>query len=52
MTHISGDVWERAQRLKEKMRANLTMAKDRLEVLGEYFPPWIFLFYKNILVLR
>ena len=31
---VSGEVWDRALRLKEKMRTNLLMAKDRLEVLG------------------
>jgi hypothetical protein len=29
-----GEVWERAQRLHEKMKRNLTMAKDRLDFLG------------------
>lgn len=29
-----GEVYERAQRLHEKMRANLVMAKDRLDFLG------------------
>lgn len=29
-----GEVYERAQRLNEKMRANLVMAKDRLDFLG------------------
>ncbi|XP_018320231.1 spastin [Agrilus planipennis] len=28
-----GEVWERAQRLHEKMKTNLTMAKDRLQFL-------------------
>lgn len=35
-----GEVYERAQRLHEKMRANLAMAKDRLDFLGmdnEYY---------------
>lgn len=32
-----GEVWERAQRLHEKMRTNLAMAKDRLDFLGKYF---------------
>lgn len=29
-----GEVWERAQRLHEKMKTNLVMAKDRLQFLG------------------
>ncbi|XP_048508077.1 spastin isoform X3 [Athalia rosae] len=29
-----GEVWERAQKLHEKMRANLAMAKDRLDFLA------------------
>lgn len=29
-----GEVWERAQRLHEKMKSNLAMAKDRLQFLG------------------
>ncbi|CAH1791434.1 unnamed protein product, partial [Owenia fusiformis] len=28
-----GEAWDRAQKLQEKMRTNLSMAKDRLEVL-------------------
>lgn len=32
-----GEVWERAQRLHDKMRTNLAMAKDRLDFLGTYF---------------
>lgn len=32
-----GEVWERAQRLHEKMKTNLAMAKDRLQFLGKYF---------------
>lgn len=31
-----GEVWERAQRLHEKMRTNLAMAKDRLDFLGKF----------------
>lgn len=31
-----GEVWERAQKLHDKMRANLAMAKDRLDFLGLY----------------
>lgn len=31
-----GEVWERAQRLHEKMKTNLGMAKDRLQFLGWY----------------
>lgn len=31
-----GEVWERAQRLHDKMRTNLAMAKDRLDFLGKY----------------
>lgn len=30
-----GEVWERAQRLHEKMKTNLAMARDRLQFLGE-----------------
>lgn len=30
-----GEVWEHAQRLHDKMRTNLIMAKERLEYLGE-----------------
>lgn len=33
-----GEVWERAQRLHEKMKTNLAMAKDRLQFLGNYYP--------------
>ena len=33
---FSGDSFERARRLQEKMRTNLVMAKDRLDVLGMY----------------
>ena len=29
-----GEVWERAQRLHEKMKTNLAMARDRLDFLG------------------
>jgi spastin len=29
-----GEVWERAQRLHDKMKRNLAMAKDRLDFLG------------------
>lgn len=31
-----GEVWERAQRLHEKMKTNLNMARDRLQFLGEF----------------
>lgn len=31
-----GEVWERAQRLHEKMKTNLAMAKDRLQFLGKF----------------
>lgn len=31
-----GEVWERAQRLHDKMQTNLSMARDRLHFLGEY----------------
>lgn len=31
-----GEVWERAQRLHDKMKTNLAMAKDRLQFLGMY----------------
>lgn len=30
-----GEVWERAQRLHEKMKTNLNMARDRLQFLGK-----------------
>lgn len=30
-----GEVWERAQRLHEKMKTNLAMARDRLQFLGK-----------------
>jgi hypothetical protein len=30
-----GETWDRARKLKEKMAANLAMAKDRLEFLGQ-----------------
>lgn len=30
-----GEVWEHAQRLHDKMRTNLIMAKERLEYLGK-----------------
>nr|CAD7425239.1 unnamed protein product [Timema monikensis] len=31
-----GEVWERAQRLHEKMKTNLAMARDRLDFLGKF----------------
>lgn len=31
-----GEVWERAQRLHDKMQTNLSMARDRLHFLGKY----------------
>jgi spastin len=31
-----GEVWERAQRLNDKMKTNLAMAKDRLDFLGMF----------------
>lgn len=37
-----GEVWERAQRLHEKMKTNLNMARDRLQFLGEAL---VYLFY-------
>ena len=30
-----GEAYERAQRLQEKMKTNLLMAKERLEMLGK-----------------
>lgn len=30
-----GEVWERAQRLHDKMQTNLVMARDRLNFLGK-----------------
>lgn len=36
-----GEVWERAQRLHEKMQTNLSMARDRLHFLGKrIYPPF------------
>lgn len=32
-----GEVWERAQRLHDKMQTNLSMARDRLHFLGKFF---------------
>lgn len=32
-----GEVWEKAQRLHEKMKTNLSMAQDRLQFLGNNF---------------
>ena len=34
---FAGEIWDRAQRLKEKMRTNLLMARDRLDVLGRLY---------------
>lgn len=31
-----GEIWERAQRLHEKMKTNLSMAQDRLQILGNF----------------
>lgn len=31
-----GEVWERAQRLHDKMQTNLSMARDRLHFLGKH----------------
>lgn len=39
-----GEVWERAQRLHDKMKTNLAMAKDRLQFLGMYIYIVIVLF--------
>lgn len=36
-----GDVWERAQRLHDKMQTNLSMARDRLHFLGKYACPTV-----------
>lgn len=33
-SNFIGEAFERARRLQEKMRTNLVMAKDRLQVLG------------------
>jgi len=30
----TGDSWDKARRLQQKMMTNLVMAQDRLEVLG------------------
>lgn len=35
-----GDVWDRAQRLHDKMQTNLSMARDRLLFLGECTNPF------------
>jgi hypothetical protein len=32
-----GEIWERAQRLHDKMQTNLSMAKDRLNFLGNLY---------------
>ena len=47
-----GEVWERAQRLHEKMRTNLAMAKDRLDFLGLYFQNILIISSKITLYLR
>lgn len=31
-----GEVWDRARRLQEKMKTNMAMAQDRLDILGMY----------------
>lgn len=36
-SHGKGEVWDRAQRLQEKMKTNLIMANDRLHLLSELF---------------
>ena len=33
--NFTGEHFDRARKLREKMRTNLVMARDRLEVLGE-----------------
>ena len=35
----SGETWDRARKLKDKMATNLVMAKDRLDFLGMYIKP-------------
>lgn len=37
MLFVTGEMWERAKSLQEKMQANLVMARDRLDVLGELY---------------
>lgn len=36
-----GEAYERAQRLQDKMRTNLIMAKERLDMLGECVPQYV-----------
>ena len=48
---VAGDVWERARRLQEKMRTNLAMARDRLDVLGQLSHLSYYLDYLGILYL-
>ena len=38
-----GEVWERAQRLHDKMQTNLSMARDRLHFLGNFESIFFFL---------
>lgn len=35
--HGTGDQWEHAQRIQEKMIINLAMAKERLQYLSKFF---------------
>lgn len=37
-----GDVWDRAQRLHDKMQTNLSMARDRLLFLGKLLRAIVF----------
>lgn len=39
-----GEVWERAQRLHDKMQTNLSMARDRLHFLGKNISFFVFVF--------
>lgn len=46
-----GEVWERAQRLHEKMKTNLSMAKDRLQFLGNFMDNNEFTVFSALLLL-
>lgn len=43
-----GEVWERAQRLHEKMQTNLSMARDRLHFLGKKMKICLFYLFEPI----
>lgn len=44
-----GDVWDRAQRLHDKMQTNLSMARDRLHFLGKHTIEVAYLLLKCVL---